>query len=242
MSEARGRRDEARQLVRADIDPGVAKKQRAAELKIAAANTFRVVAEIWHGKNAPRWSKTHAHNVIQSLRDHVFPDLGDVPIAAITAPMMLKVILAIEQRGAIETEHRVRQRVSEVFLFAMASGLAATDPAIASRPALSIAAKGRFPALTDIDEARALLKETEALPGSAITKLASRLQALAVPRPGVLITAKWPEFEGLDGPEPIWRLSASRMKLRLDRKTNEQFEFIIPLPCRSSSPSSGRAR
>ncbi|WP_157218728.1 tyrosine-type recombinase/integrase [Flavisphingomonas formosensis] len=229
LAEARSKRDDARRLLRDAVDPVVEKKQRAAQLQIGTANTFRVIAEIWHSKNAPRWSKTHARNVLQSLRDHVFPELGNVPIRSITAPMALKVVVAIEERGAIETAHRVRQRMSEVFLFAMASGLAEIDPTVASKPALSAPSKGRFPALTDLEEARALIRATEALPANPVTKLAARLQALAVPRPGVLITAKWSEFEGLGGKEPIWRLSATRMKLRLEKKVQAKFEFIVPL-------------
>jgi len=67
-------------------------------------------------------------------------------------------------------------------------------------------------------------------------KLASRLLALTVVRPGVVRAAKWVEFEGIDWSDPeapaqdaIWRVPAERMKLDLENKDDEAFEHIVPL-------------
>lgn len=40
---------------------------------------------------------------------------------------------------------------------------------------------------------------------------------------------KWDQLEGLDGPNPIWRIPPATMKLSLERKDDEAFEHIVPL-------------
>ena len=50
--------------------------------------------------------------------------------------------------------------------------------------------------------------------GGETTKLALLLLIYTFVRTGELRFAKWNEFEGLDGPEPLWRIPAERMKLR----------------------------
>ncbi|MGV6871355.1 phage integrase central domain-containing protein [Pseudochelatococcus sp. B33] len=64
--------------------------------------------------------KTHAYDVLRSLERDVFPKLGDRYIASVTAPAVLDVLREIEDRPAIETAKRVRQRMSAVFVYAMA--------------------------------------------------------------------------------------------------------------------------
>jgi integrase len=61
--------------------------------------------------------------------------------------MVLEVVRAIEDRPSIETARRVRQRISAVYSYAIASGLAVADPAAPIRAALKPLIKGRQPAL-----------------------------------------------------------------------------------------------
>ena len=67
----------------------------------------------------------------------LFPELGDRPITAITAPDLLGVLRKIESRGAIETAHRAKQRASQVFRYAIATGRATHDPVGDLRGALT---------------------------------------------------------------------------------------------------------
>ena len=152
-----------------------------------------------------------------------------MPIDSVTTPLVLQVLRPIEQRGAIETAHRVRQRISEIFARAIASGIATNDPATVAARALSKVKKGKFPAVRTVDAARTVLRTVEAQPGHPLTKLASRLLALTAVRSGVLRMAEPKEFEDLDGANPIWRIPAAKMKLVLERKEDAAFEFIVPL-------------
>jgi integrase len=230
LGEARDKRDAARALLRDGRDPGMQKRLAAAAGALDAENTFESVARDWHQLHKSKWSPTHADDVIDSLRRDIFPTLGTLPINNITPAMVLETLRTVEERPAIETARRLRQRMSGVFVYAIASGVGTADPAAIVRSAMKpLPTKGRQPALTTLADAQDLLKSVESAKASPVTKIASRLLALTVVRPGVLRNAEWSEFEQLDGPEPIWRIPAAKMKQTAARKADIREEFVVPL-------------
>jgi integrase len=230
LGEARDKRDAARALLRDGRDPGMQKKLAIAAGALNAENTFESVAKAWHDLHKSKWSSTHANDVIDSLRRDVFPTVGALPINNITPAMVLETLRMVEQRPAIETARRLRQRMSGVFVYAIASGIGSIDPAAIVRSAMKpLPTKGKQPALTNLSEAQELLRTVESATASPVTKIASRLLALTVVRPSVLRHAEWTEFEQLDGPEPVWRIPAAKMKLTAARKADIREEFLVPL-------------
>ncbi|MGI4943018.1 MAG: tyrosine-type recombinase/integrase, partial [Janthinobacterium lividum] len=123
---------------------------------------------------------------------------------------------AIEARPAVETAHWVRQRISMVFVYAIASGLAEADSAAIVKAALVPVLKRRQPAVTDLDEVRRVLQAAESEVASPVTKLALRFLALTSVRPNEVRGAAWAEFEELDGDAPFWRVPAPRMKMKCE--------------------------
>lgn len=229
LGEARSKREDASRLLKSGVDPSSERKRIATVRHQEAATTFEAVAREWYEHNAPTWVPVHAADVIKSLERDVFPAIGNLPIAAVTSPMVLELVRAIEARPSIETARRVRQRISGVYTYAIATGVAASDPAAPIRGALKPLIKKRQPALSTLEEARQLLVEADAAHVHPMTKLASRLLALTALRPGVLRTTPWSELSGLDTDNPVWRIPADRMKLRLSRKGDERFDFLVPL-------------
>ena len=221
---ARAERDKAKQLLREGRDPAVERKLRRLVGASGSANTFEAVAREWH-EQQQHWSVKHRADVIDSLERDVFPLIGAIPVEELDAPAVLAVIRSIERRGAIETAHRVRQRMSCVFVHAIGSGRAKHDPATVVAGALSKIIRGRQPAITELEGARDILADVEKTPSHPVTRLAMRFLALTSVRPGELRGARWTEFEGLDGSEPIWRIPAERMKGTLERKA----EHLVPL-------------
>lgn len=220
LAQAREQREAAKALLRAGKDPGLEKKLRRAAGG-DASGSFEAIARDWHARKLPTWTERHGKDVLDSLEGYVFPTLGSLPIADITAPMVLGVLRTIEARPALETARRVRQRVSAVFVYAIALGIGENDPAAIVKGAMAPMVKGRQPAITGLPEARQVLAAVEAIPAHPTTKLANRLLALTVVRPGELRAARWVEFEGLDGAEPLWRVPAERMKMKR--------EHLVPL-------------
>ena len=228
ITEARAARDEAKATKRAGRDPSVAKRLQRANVTTDDSSTFEVLAREWHALNKSRWTPVHADDTIHSLERDVFPEIGTLPAREITPPMVLAVLRKIEARPAIETARRVRQRVSAVFVFGIASGRCDNDPAAIVKGALAPLVRGRQPAITDLHEARAMLAKAEAEPAHAVTKLALRLLALTVVRPGVITVTPWVELDSIKN--EVWCVPAARMKLKIDRKQDATYDHLVALP------------
>ncbi len=228
IKRARELRDEARVVLLGGTDPGA--QRRAARVQVQYGETFEAIARSWHEKKRKTLTPRYAEQVLTRLEANVFPHLGKQAIREITPPMVLEAVRRIEQRGAVTMAHEVRGHVSEVFVWAIAAGLADTDPAAIIRRALVPMPSSRRPALITLPEVRALLKTIDGLPRAQEgTKLASRLLALTAVRPGPLRMAEKAEFRDLDGAEPVWRIPAAKMKLSLRNKSDAAFDFFVPL-------------
>lgn len=230
LKEAREARDQAKSMLARGIEPKPSDLFERATPPADTRPRFEAVARDWHQLQKGRWSKVHAADVLASLEADVFPKIGDRPIEDISAPDVFAVLKVVVDRGAIETAHRLRQRISAIFAYSIALGMARSDPAASL--ALALPPKPRSkkqPAITDLAHLRQLLVDCEAERCRAPTKLALRFLALTAVRPNEVHGARWEEFEGLDGDAPLWRIPAWRMKGDLDRKADEEFDHVVPL-------------
>ena len=237
LADARSKRDAARALLREHIDPSVEAKRRALLSATNAVNSFEAIARRWHTLHEPRWKAVHANDVIRSLQRDVFPSIGSLPIVGLEAPMILRVLRDVEGRGSIDTARRLRQRISDVFVFAIAEGIAIADPAASLAKAMkAVPPKKKRPAVTTIEGARSVLAASDAAQATPTVKLASRLLALTAQRPGMVRTMPWEEIEGVDWSDPtrqaqgaLWRIPPHRMKLELHLREDDAFEHVVPL-------------
>ncbi|PVX30988.1 tyrosine-type recombinase/integrase [Sphingomonas pokkalii] len=229
LLEAREARDAARKLLREGIDPGVRRRQQRAAASVTAQVTFESIARELHQIRARSLDARYSQQIMERLERHVFPDLGTLPITEITAPLVLEVVRAVEETGAIEMAHRVRSHISDVFVHAIATGRGMMDPAAIISKALVARSPKLRPAQTKIEAARSALVAVESAPVYWGTLLASRLLALTAARPGVVQLAERGEFEQLDTSNPIWRIPAAKMKLTRKQKRDLAYEFVIPL-------------
>ncbi|MBV9841108.1 MAG: integrase arm-type DNA-binding domain-containing protein [Sphingomonadaceae bacterium] len=238
LANAREQCEEARRQLRENVDPSVAKKKARAAAIANTENTFEQVARRWHAYQLDHWSKAHAETVIESMERDLFGPIGNIPVTEVDPPLVLSVLRPVERRGAVETAHRLRQRMSAVFVRAISEGICRDDPAATVAGALKpISKKSKQPAIMDLPELRDLLRKVEGSKAEPITKLASRMIALTAVRPAVIRGAVWSEFEGIDWLDPEgdaslaqWRIPADRMKLERDQKFDKRNEHIVPLP------------
>lgn len=225
LDQARVARDQAREALDRGEDP---RASRAGDDPKARA--FEYIARAWHAHMLDRWTPVHAADVLASLERDVFPLIGDMPIAGITEPTVLNVVHQIEARGSIVTGGRVRQRMSRVFRFAKAQGLIQRDPAADVDDMLALVPQVRHHhALTKIGEVRDLLTAAELIAVPAEVRSASLFLALTAARFAAVRGARWCEIEDLDGPMPLWRIPAARMKLRAAKKLDAANDHVVPL-------------
>lgn len=220
LDAARAKAEAAREQLGRGVDPRNA----------PPVMTFERAARAWHAQQLPGWTAVHAADVIASLEADVFPAIGTGKLNDIDAPAVLRIVRAIEQRGAIQTARRVRQRISDVFALAVSEGWATGDPAaIVGRALTRAPAVRHHPALLTIEEARQLLAAAELVDASDAVKLASRFLALTAVRLAVVRGARWSEIEDLDGDAPLWRVPAVRMKLAATKKLDAANDHLVPL-------------
>ncbi|MCM8731814.1 tyrosine-type recombinase/integrase [Hephaestia sp. GCM10023244] len=229
LLDARAKRNEVRAQLGEGRDPAIVKRLQIEANLQSPRTTFEIVAREWYGVCQSQWAAIHAQDVLRSLERDVFPVIGMLPIAELTPPLVMEVLTAIERRGAIETAKRVRQRISAVFVYAIAKGTAVQDPAEKLGAVLKPLRKGRQPAIVDLVRLRKMIGDAEEDYARPVTRLALRLLALTAVRPNEIRGALWTEFHDLNGDAPLWRIPAARMKGDLDRKQEIGGDHLVAL-------------
>ena len=123
LSSARVIRSEYRDLLAQGIDPKHHRKDNLAAEQTAAANTLEKVAADWLCVKKSKVSNDHADDIWRSLALHIFPFTGQEPINSITAPAVISVLKPIEAKGSYETVKRLCQRLNEIMVFAVNTGI-----------------------------------------------------------------------------------------------------------------------
>ena len=137
LKDAREARDEAKRLLGKGIDPSAHRRAERSAQTLRETNAFENVAREWHIRQSSGWTEKHASTVISRLENNVFPWLGHRPAASISASELLETIRRIEQRGAIETAHRVLAICGQVLRYAVATARAERDVSADLRGALT---------------------------------------------------------------------------------------------------------
>lgn len=219
LAQARKARDAAKALLADGDDPSEAKQEDKRIRIEARGQTFEKIGAAFlakqrkEGKSAATLSKTEYHLKLANR------DFGRRPITEITAPMILKTLRKVEAKGNYETAHRLRARIGSVFRYAVASGVAETDPTYALRDALIRPTRVHRAAITEPIALGQLMREIDGFEGQATTRIGLKLLAMLAQRPGELRHAKWEEFD-LD--QGVWSIPAAKMKMRRDHN--------VPLP------------
>ena len=210
LKTAREKHKEARENLANDIDPSSQKKAMKAAKQSESANNFEVVAEEWtrtRGKKAISTEKRQQ----ALLKKDLFPYLGNRPIADINTPEVLKVLRKIETRGAIETAHRAKRLLGQVFRFAIVTGRAERDPSADLKDALAQPTKTHFKSITEPAEVGPLIAAINNYQATPVVMAALRLTPLLFCRPGELRHLEWNEVN-LD--EARIELPATKMKTK----------------------------
>ncbi|ONK49052.1 integrase [Escherichia coli] len=210
LAEARARRDEARKIVAEGKNPSEVRKEQKLALRIQSENAFEKIAREWHQMKSAKWSAGYASDIIEAFQNDIFPYVGTRPVGEIKPLELLNVLRKIEKRGALEKMRKVRQRCSEVFRYAIATGRAEFNPAADLSSALEVHKSNHFPFLKS-DEIPDFLRALDSYAGSRLVQIATKLLMVTGVRTIELRAALWQEFD-LDN--AIWEIPAEKMKMR----------------------------
>ncbi|HGF0723618.1 tyrosine-type recombinase/integrase [Klebsiella sp. I138] len=210
LADARSRRDDARKLVAEGKNPSEVRKEQKIALQTESESAFEKIATEWHQMKSTKWSEGYASDIMEAFKNDIFPYVGTRPIGEIKPLELLNVLRKIEKRGALEKMRKVRQRCSEVFRYAIATGRAEFNPAADLSSALEVHQSNHFPFLK-ADEIPDFLRALDSYTGSRLVQIATKLLMITGVRTIELRAALWSEFD-LDN--AIWEIPAERMKMR----------------------------
>lgn len=233
LARAREEHAGARHLVEQGISPVLDRKAKRQEQFSAACNTFEAVARRWMVERLPHISASHARRVEAALERDVFPRVGKLGIRDVTAAHLRPILQSVagkvtqsdakwgRSRGATTVAIQIRQWCSGIFRYAVVHGLTDYDPAPALRD-LIIRPKVQHHRHLIAGEIPALARRLRSFTGTEQVKIAIELLVLTFVRTGELRKGEWSE---LDLQHSVWRIPASRMKMRR--------EHMVPLSTRA---------
>lgn len=215
LAQARAKRDDARALIRAGVDPSDLKRAR----RRAAENHFQSVADEWlkkqraPGKDGkPGLADATYEKNVWMLEKIIYPHIGRRPISKITSGDVLDCVLRrLDDAGKAETAHRTRQMLGRIFRYAIATRRADYDPTAALKGALAPNKPVSHAALTDEDAVAGMLLAIAGYQGTASTCAALQVSPYLFQRPGEIRQMEWDELD-LDG--AMWRIPEHKMKSR----------------------------
>lgn len=212
LATARSRCENARKQLAAGVDPGLEKQKEKVAAKVSAANTFGEVAEEYIKTKMETEHKAPA-SVLKArwFLKLLQTALGRIPISEVEPHLLLAALKRLEANGRYETANKTRAFASRVFRYGVATARCKSDPAALLKGALIAPKVTHHAAILEPDAFGRLLRAIDGYDGSPIVRSALLIAPHVFVRPGELRHAEWSEF---DFGESVWRIPASKMKMR----------------------------
>lgn len=229
LKKARDKVIDAKRQLAEGVNPAqVKREQKQSQYKA----TFGEVAQEWFKNSRDKWSEEHAKTVWRRIEANLLPWLKNLPVQEITTREILEALRKVEARGSVETAHRLAQIIGQIYVYAVAAGIAENNPASGISKALKPAIPRQLPAITDPERIKDLLRAIDGFQGTYPVLCALKLAPLVFLRPGELRGGKWSE---IDWQENLWIIPAERMKKKrehlvpLSRQARGILEELYPL-------------
>jgi integrase len=216
LADARAKASARRKLRHEGIDPLDAKaaQRQAQRVSVAKGRTFRECAAEFIEKNRAGWRNAkHAAQWTATLATYVYPTLGELPVSAIDAGLVVQVLDPIWAQKP-ETAGRVRGRIEAVLDAATVRGFRqGPNPAqwkgnlAHILPARGKVRKVEHHAALPFDDMPEFLAALRGRDGMAARALEFAIFTAA--RTGEVLGARWGE---LDLDAKVWAVPARRMK------------------------------
>jgi integrase len=216
LKQARAKAREARLLLLEGVDPLDHRREAHAKLKAAKAKqiTFAAAAQKYFDQHEAKWrNRKHAAQFLSTLKTYAFPALGDLAVAEIDTPAVLR---ALEPHWLDKTEtmNRTRGRIESVLDWCTVRGYRSGDNPARWKghlgevlpPRSQVAKVEHHPALPyrELPAFMAALSQREGTAARALEFL-----ILTAARTGEVLGAKSDE---IDPTNKMWTVPAGRMK------------------------------
>lgn len=140
LAGARQQRDGVHKLLAQNINPA---QQRMADKAAASPEKcFKAVALAWHKTNK-KWSSDSATRILASMKNHIFPAIGHLPVTTLKTQHFTALLRVIEDKGFLEVASRTRQQLCNIMCYAVQQG----HPALHLEGVTAPPVKNHYPAL-----------------------------------------------------------------------------------------------
>ncbi|HHB7314850.1 TPA: integrase domain-containing protein [Klebsiella pneumoniae] len=217
LADARGLRADYLALLANGIDPQIQAEVAQEQQQIALDSIFSTVAANWFQLKSKSVTPDYAKDIWRSLEKDVLPAIGEIPVQQIKARTLVEALEPIKARGALETVRRLVQRINEIMVYAVNTGLIDANPASGVGMAFEKPKKQNMPTLRPEDLPK-LMRSLTMSNLSVPTRCLIEWQLLTLVRPSEASSARWVE---IDLNTKLWTIPAERMKAKR--------EHIVPL-------------
>ncbi|HBT6783985.1 integrase domain-containing protein [Klebsiella pneumoniae] len=217
LAAARQIRDQHLTTLAQGMDPQQQQEQASEQRQIELDSIFSTVAANWFQIKSRSVTEDYAKDIWRSLDKDVFPTIGSIPVQEIKARTIVEALEPIKARGALETVRRLVQRVNEIMIYAVNTGLIDANPASGVGMAFEKSKKQNMPTLRP-EELPKLMRSLVMSNLSVSTRCLIEWQLLTLVRPSEASGARWVE---IDLNAKLWTIPAERMKAKR--------EHIVPL-------------
>lgn len=217
LADARRLRANYLALLANGLDPQVQAKLIEEQQQIAIDSIFSTVAFNWFQLKSKSVTPDYAKDIWRSLEKDIFPAIGELPVQQIKARTLVEALEPIKARGALETVRRLIQRINEIMIYAVNTGLLDANPASGVGMAFEKPKKQNMRTLRP-EELPELMRSLAMSNLSVPTRCLIEWQLLTLVRPSEASGARWAE---LDLDAKLWVIPSERMKAKR--------EHIVPL-------------
>ena len=217
LADARRLKADYLSLLANGIDPQIQAKVAEEQQQIALDSIFSTVAANWFLLKSKSVTPDYAKDIWRSLEKDVFPTIGEIPVQKIKARTLIEALESVKARGALETVRRLVQRINEIMIYAVNTGLIDANPASGVGMAFEKPKKKNMPTLRP-EELPNLMHSLTMSNLSVSTRCLIEWQLLTLVRPSEASGTQWAEID-LDA--KLWIIPAERMKAKR--------EHIVPL-------------
>lgn len=188
------KRDKFRCMVATGIDPSANRKASKLVESIEVKDCFKLIALEWLHVKKSEWVSSHYSKIESRLHRDILPWIGDKSITEIKPVEVLNVLKRIQERGALETAHRAKSDIGQIFRYAIQTDRAQNNPTIHLGGALKKPKEKHMASIVEPLEVGELLRQINDYQGTFIVRCALQLAPLVFVRPGELRQAEWKDI------------------------------------------------
>lgn len=223
LKSARDKREEIKQLLDTGIDPSQQRKEKKVQLievQEESENTFTRSAKLYIEHLRPERNEKYWNSVESAFERLINPIIGTKNINEVTPKDIIDVLNRIQNRGTIETAHRLFAQISSVFKYAVSHEYAERNPCndMDKNHVLKKVQTQHYATITDNEQIGKLLYDINKYSGAYTVRMALSFAPYVAIRPYNIRFARWKD---IDFDANLWRIPAKEMKTKQ--------EHLIPL-------------